>query len=409
MFSQYRIIPTCEQEKVIVAGVNHILHDGHDEIDFGYAGGAGTGKSSILIEIVRRSGVPLHRIAPMAYTGQAAIVLRRKGFANAKTIHSWIYTKHEEVVKDEQGREVMDPRFNRPLTKIVYRLNKSALDNIDLVIVDEAKMTPDYMARDLKSFGKKIICTGDNHQCDPIIGTPGFLNDGKEMKLTHVMRQAPGSAIIDIAYAYYNGIDVRPGMYGNDVLVIDEEDFNRHIMAYSNMTICSYNSTRDELNKWYRANVIRTDAPLPTAGERVVCKRNNWDRELDGISLVNGLAGTVRKTISANDINMKKHFFEMTFRPDHMEVDFKNIPCDLDYFTAPYQQRKYLKTTPSPNELFEYAYANTVYSAQGSEYPCGIYFRELFNRNTQHKIDYTAITRFSKMVIIVRPSYRRYF
>lgn len=404
------MIFTDEQEYIINRAVNHILHDGYEYIDFPIVGSAGTGKSTILFEIIKRIGIPLDKIAPMAYTGQAAVVMRRKGLLNAKTIHSWIYDHYEVIVRDPSSKPVMDPKYNRPKTRIAYRLNENALKDIEYVILDEARMCPEQMAKQLKDFGKKIICCGDTHQCDPIMGKPGFLNDDREFRLTKIMRQVKGSSIIDIAYAYYDGIDVRPGKYGNDVLVIDEEDFNGFLMTASDMTICSYNNTRDDMNQWYRSNIIKTDNPLPELGERVVCKKNNWDIEYDGISLVNGLTGTVSRSISTEDIDTKENTFDLTFRPDNMDVDFRHITCDMEYFKSSWNKRKQMRTDPRRgNEFFEFAYANTVYSAQGSEYPCGIYYREPFNSKTQNKIDYTAITRFSKRIIVVRPKIKRYW
>ena len=42
-------------------------------------------------EIISRLGLDMSQVAPMAYTGAAAIVMRTKGLFNARTIHSWLY------------------------------------------------------------------------------------------------------------------------------------------------------------------------------------------------------------------------------------------------------------------------------------------------------------------------------
>lgn len=78
-----------EQEAVIEAGVNHI-HRSSKQV-FQFTGGPGTGKTECIHEIVRRSGIPLNRIAPMAFIGQAAIVMRLRGLLNAKRyIHGYM-------------------------------------------------------------------------------------------------------------------------------------------------------------------------------------------------------------------------------------------------------------------------------------------------------------------------------
>ena len=77
------------QEKAIDSGVEHILKRRPWALQI--SGKAGTGKSVVAREIQRRSGIHWERFAPMAYIGQAAIIMRLKGFPNAKTCHSWLY------------------------------------------------------------------------------------------------------------------------------------------------------------------------------------------------------------------------------------------------------------------------------------------------------------------------------
>ena len=48
---------------------------------FQYTGGPGTGKSFLLKYIIKELNIPWYKIAPMAYTGQAAIVMRSYGLA----------------------------------------------------------------------------------------------------------------------------------------------------------------------------------------------------------------------------------------------------------------------------------------------------------------------------------------
>ena len=55
---------------------------------FSIAGYAGTGKSVVIAEIIRRLGLRTEEILPIAYTGQACTIMRTKGFANACTCHA---------------------------------------------------------------------------------------------------------------------------------------------------------------------------------------------------------------------------------------------------------------------------------------------------------------------------------
>ena len=77
------------QQAVVDAAVDWFNNS--SELVFQYTGAAGTGKTVVLNEIVRRLNIPLENIMPMSYTGTAAIVMRNRGMTNAKTIHSSIY------------------------------------------------------------------------------------------------------------------------------------------------------------------------------------------------------------------------------------------------------------------------------------------------------------------------------
>ena len=103
----------ADQETVIQAAVNHVKRGSKQVFEF--TGGPGTGKTYCIHEIVKRLGIPPKRIAPMAYIGQAAIVMRIRGLYNARTIHSWLYDCIEEDVLDEHGLPVLDPVFNKPM------------------------------------------------------------------------------------------------------------------------------------------------------------------------------------------------------------------------------------------------------------------------------------------------------
>ena len=65
-----------EQERVITNAVNHIKNDNSGELVYQFSGKAGTGKTTVIKEIIRRIGIPSHRVAVMTYIGQASIVLK---------------------------------------------------------------------------------------------------------------------------------------------------------------------------------------------------------------------------------------------------------------------------------------------------------------------------------------------
>ena len=73
-----------DQQTVVDAAVDWFYNS--SEQVFQYTGNPGTGKSVVMNAIIERLGLPLERVAPMSYIGAAAIVMRLKGFRNAKTI-----------------------------------------------------------------------------------------------------------------------------------------------------------------------------------------------------------------------------------------------------------------------------------------------------------------------------------
>ena len=68
---------------------------------FTLAGYAGTGKTLTIKELIYNLDIKIDRVAFMAYTGKASLVLREKGI-RANTIHSVIYKAIvEENLKEE--------------------------------------------------------------------------------------------------------------------------------------------------------------------------------------------------------------------------------------------------------------------------------------------------------------------
>lgn len=393
-----------EQEAVIQEGVRFIHHSSKQVFQF--SGGPGTGKTECIHEIVRRSGIPPHRIAPMAFIGQAAIVMRLRGLLNAKTIHSWLYECAEQNVLDEHGQPVMDPVFNKPMVKIVFIPRN--LEDIDLFIIDEGYTVPKYMKKDIESRGKKIIVCGDKNQLPPVEDEPAYLVDNDVMFLNTVMRQDAWSYIIQLGNLVLSGIEPPVGLYGN-VLVIDREDINDEMIKNSQVIICGTNKTRDYYNNHIRHDILRKSTILPTYGERVMCRKNNWNIEVDGINLTNGLTGSVIRP--ADVYNFDGKTFTIDFKSDLLGLYFPAITCNYKYFTAKTRSEKeFIKNSKyAIGEKFEYAYAKTTHLCQGSQYFNGIYISEYLNRDIQRQLDFTAVTRFMRNMIYVRKPRRKYY
>ncbi|MEY4562335.1 MAG: ATP-binding protein, partial [Pseudomonadota bacterium] len=120
---------------------------------FGYAGSGKTTLAKHMAEDV--DGEVLY----MAFTGKAALVLRKKGCVGASTIHSAIYKPEEDPVTGHME----------------FKLNPdSPVATAGLVVVDEVSMVGEDLARDLLSFGSKVLVLGDPAQLPPVKGEGFF-------------------------------------------------------------------------------------------------------------------------------------------------------------------------------------------------------------------------------------------
>lgn len=398
-----------KQQKTVLKNAYDHLYLSSNQV-YQFAGKAGTGKTEVMKEIIRQSRIPMHRIAIMTYIGQAAIVLRTRGLYSAKTIHSTIKELVETIKRDKNDNIVMNKTFNAPEVELEFV--PKDLSNIDLMIIDEARTVPMSLKQDIEDYGVKIIACGDWRQLPPVEDEPAYIRDCDVENidlLTEIVRQGKGSSIVYIADLLANGYEVPCGYYG-DSLVIERKDLTDDLIRCGNILVCGTNKTRDYYNFYIRNNILGFKTRLPVLGEKVICRKNNWKKEVSGISLANGLIGSVITPPTPDTFDGKK--FVIDFKPDLLDAYFPSIECDYKYFTANNsEERKFLKNSKyGVGDKFEYAYAITTHLAQGAQYPCGIYVQDFFpDRSIQRNLDYTGVTRFSNNLIFVVPNRRHFF
>lgn len=403
------VIFDVDQETIIQKAIHHVVC-GPEQV-YQFRGKAGTGKTEVIKEIIRRLiavGIPFERIAIMTYIGQAAIVLRVRGIYSAKTIHSTLYEFVEQTIVDKYGNPIMDNTFNKPKIELVFKPKE--LHDVDLFIIDEARTVPLSMKHEIESRGKKIIACGDHRQLPPVNDEPAYLRDEDLPYIDNinvVKRQGKGSDILAIADMLYEGKELSAGCYGS-ILVVEEKDLTDEMIKASQIVICGKNKTRDSIIDRVRTDILNVHTKLPMYGEKLICRKNDWLTEVDGISLANGVIGQVIKPPDIQTFDGKS--FTIDFKPDLINSYFPNVICDYKYFTAKHEDREFIKNDKySIGHKFEYAYAITAHLSQGAQYPNGIYIKEYMPGNIQKNIDYTGVTRFSQMEIIVIPNRKRFF
>ena len=212
---------TDEQEALIREAIVW-YHTSSDQV-FEYSAPAGAGKSTVMHAIIEALGLKESEVAPMAYTGAASVIMRRNGFLNARTIHSWIFTPlNQSELAEILGRN--DKKYLEKYGKFKFKgFDSYQQDTIKLICIDEAAQVSRDIVNLILMLGKKIIACGDLNQLPPVIGEPGFLNPEKHKVyfLTKIMRQAEGSPIVQIANCVKNGYVPPFGQYGRTFVIPD--------------------------------------------------------------------------------------------------------------------------------------------------------------------------------------------
>ena len=390
--------------------MNYLQQKYHDEaVDwffnsseqlFEISGAAGTGKTFLIFEILRSLGLRPENYLAMSYTGQAAIVMRTRGFMSARTIHSSLY----EVIEYDDYDNI-NSKFGTPVKKRIFKKRDFVSPEIRLFFIDEAWMVPDNMVKDIKSFGIKIITCGDINQLPPVGANPGFLINPGIHLLTEIMRQAQNNPIVYIANRILQNKPIHCGVYGQSVLVIEEDEFDERMIGLVDVVGVCTNNSRKRINSRVR-QICGYESPLPYNGERIVCNVNEWHINYDGISLANGLSGIMYGNPKIN--SKEKDTFFMDFIPDYSNYVFPNIRTNIEYFVASQDRQNEMKALVKSKDkiikgiLFDYAYASTIWKLQGSEYNNVLYKEEYLNPQVKRACDYTAVTRAKQKLIIVK-------
>jgi ATP-dependent exoDNAse (exonuclease V) alpha subunit len=338
---------------------------------FGYAG---TGKTTLARHIAEHVD---GEVKFAAFTGKAAMMLRAKGCNDATTIHSMIYRSKTE---DDTG----EPSFS---------INRNSdVKKADLVVIDECSMVDEELGQDLLSFGTPVLVLGDPAQLPPVKGGGFFTDHEPDVMLTEVHRQAEGNPIIRLSMLIRGGQPLPLGIHGES-RVMRKGDMGREEMASlvlgSDQVLVGRNKTRRDFNARMRELMGRSD-PLPVAGDRVVCLRNNKTK-----GLLNGATFSV-KAVGKAKTGM------VTMRLDPDDVSALNVKVSVlpEFFlgqeeTLPWQARRL-------SDEFDYGFALTVHKAQGSQWDRVVLFDESFAfREHRERWLYTAVTRAAERVTVV--------
>ena len=338
---------------------------------FGYAG---TGKTTLARTIAEAVD---GEVKFAAFTGKAAAVMRGKGCHNASTIHSLIYRARES------GEEI--PSFD------LY--DEAPASKADLIIIDECSMVDAELGRDLLSFGVPVLVLGDPAQLPPIqagASSGGFFTEAEpDVMLTEVHRQAQDNPIVRLSMDIRAGEYLEPGRFGESE-VVPKSKLDPQRVLDADQVLVGRNNTRRSYNTRLRER-RGFEGDMPSAGDKLVCLRNNRKKGLFNGSLWSvkergGRKSGIMTMRLLPDDETGRRCVKVSVRPECFSGGIEHVD---------WQRRK-------PYDEFDYGYVLTVHNAQGSQWNNVVVFDESFAfAETRERWLYTAVTRAVERVTVV--------
>lgn len=334
---------------------------------FGYAG---TGKTTLARHIAESEG---GEVIFGAFTGKAALVLRSKGCAGARTIHSMIY--RPKSVDDEEPSFVLN--------------EDSAAQGASLIIIDECSMVDEELGRDLLSFGVKVLVLGDPAQLPPIKGGGFFTEAEPDVMLTEVHRQARDNPIIRLSMIVREGGRLERGDHGA-TRIVGRHDIDAAAVTKADQVLVGMNRTRHAYNRRLR-DLFGINEPLPQVTDKLVCLKNDRKK-----GLLNGGLWIVKKLIAKRGQHLR---FQVT-PEDDPNAKATRINVLPQFFEGTGEEIPYALRRNS--DEFDYGYALTVHKAQGSQWDDVVLFDESGAfREHRNRWLYTGITRAAERLTLV--------
>ncbi|GHA25480.1 ATP-binding protein [Devosia pacifica] len=360
------VVWSNQQDEALQA-VSAWLKDKDGPQVFRLFGWAGTGKSTLARHLAE--GVKTVKYA--AFTGKAALVMRKRGCKGAQTIHSLIYSLVSE--KEGEPRFVLDP--------------ESPASEADLIVIDEVSMVDEQLGKDLLSFGVKVLVLGDPFQLPPVQGAGFFTAEEPDVMLTEIHRQAADNPIIRLSMDIREGGYLEHGRYGES-LVVGRDAVDREAVLEADQVLVGRNKTRLMYNDRLR-ELKGLPFHEPVLGDRMVCLRNNPRKRL--------LNGQIWIVTEVNRKNAGKYQLLLGAEEGRGEAKVLTHKAffagEEDNLSWP-ERRQF--------DEFTFGYCLTVHKAQGSQWENVYLFDESFVfREERARWLYTGITRASERITVV--------
>lgn len=371
------------------------------------AGYAGTGKTTIVENIINYANNLQKCCIASAPTNQAVKVLREKfgdGVeAEFRTLHSVLYGAPDP----DTGEWVPNVRFSAS----------------DVMVVDEGSMISAGVYRDLlerlADTGAKVIIIGDSFQLEPVGEDPLILQNS-DIELTEVKRQGANSKILVLATAMRNiRKAIIPDNSLGEVLMLSpdkaEQAFLQSVReSEDSVYIVGTNRSRLALNQKARQTRFVADVTSePRPGDHLICISNgtfliNGDRLiLSEVDVINDemveLRDNEKGTYRLKAYMIKDEWRKIVVLPDVEKPSIYHAQfLSPEKFFPPDWYDK--NRTRGRNELSKdvsiatYGYAITAHKSQGSQWHKVFVRQDAFKNNARWL--YTAVTRATVQLIL---------
>lgn len=301
-------------------------------------GYAGTGKTTVAVE----AGHAMARNARFcALSGKAAMRLIERGAPAPYTM-----TAHRLIYKStyDEARE----------TWIRTRRAREELDDVDLIVIDEASMINSRIASDLLSFGRPVLSTGDSFQLPPPTDEDDeapFM-ESCDALLSEVHRQALHSPILRAATALRNG---EPwARYADGKALRKARSVPLLEAAEADIIIVGRHTTRRSINRRFRHEYLYLEGDTPHANEIIVCLQNDYTA-----GVFNGETFQIDEVA---ELDLPAVDLELT--NVQVVAEPTNVRVPLSFFQTGKRPRR--GEVPGGYQHFDYGYALTCHKAQGS-------------------------------------------
>ncbi|TIS37553.1 ATP-dependent RecD-like DNA helicase [Mesorhizobium sp.] len=340
---------------------------------FGYAG---TGKTTLARHFAEGlRGAVLY----MAYTGKAAMVMRKNGCRNAMTIHATIYQvdfNHETGVKKFVLKDVDE------------------LSDVALFVIDECSMVDEEIGKDILSFGVPVLVLGDPAQLPPVKGGGFFTEAEPDVVLTEIHRQAAENPIVLMATTIREGGRLQYGVYGASEVIKRAHLTQDHVMK-AGQVLVGLNRTRTSYNTRVR-ELLGRSSPMPEPDDQLVCLKNDPNK-----GIFNGGLWKVVELLKRR----KGHLNDHCIRMHVASLDFESTtPVDVrvrqEFFLGQGNEVPWRELNGL--QQFDFGYALTVHKAQGSQWDTVCLFDESSNfQSDRARWLYTGLTRAAEKITVV--------